>query len=334
MQFGQGSIGFISKKAAAGPPFPVNAADNGLSIDPVTGRIVLGNDQGDTVAQLLSNREIPLNGHIFQLTSPGSRFLVDPTGYYAFGDIDGDNTGLVMSLDESTPQAVFGDSIFGPMLIMDFGTPNMQLGQINGSGLLIDMNLNAGELYLYNGADQLIYAASDYFEIGDVSSTQNGLRFYINQSTEEFFLGAGSTLYFNANISTQEIRLNPGNINAPGIYLDGQNFIAYYGINDGGGVYGAFIVDQGGTAYRIADQNGRYMEIDYGVAGGMWYWGDIDTSIGNGNVFRIDNNNNNFLFENSLNNARLVVNGQGGITGNFSPVNSITVEGGIVTAVS
>jgi hypothetical protein len=334
MQFGQGSIGFISKKAATGPPFPVNAADNGTSIDPITGRIVLGNDPGDTVAQLLSNREIPLQGFQFQMTSPGSRFLINPSGYYALGDIDGDNTGLTFALDESQPQAAFYDALFGPMLLMDFGTPNMQLGQINGGGLLMDMNFNAGELYLYNGADQLIYAASDYFEIGDVAGTQNGLRFYLNQPTEEMFLGIGSTGYLTANGLTNQVRLNPGNLNAPGVYLDGQNFIAYYGINDGGGGYNAFIYDDTNHVFQIANTNGRLMEIDIGVSGGNWLWGDVDANFGNGNIMRIDNNSNFFSFENSLNNTRLVVNGFGGVTGNFSPVNSITVEGGIITAVS
>jgi hypothetical protein len=44
------------------PPFPANAAENGLSVDSITGRIVLGNDVGDVTqpAALLSNRELPL----------------------------------------------------------------------------------------------------------------------------------------------------------------------------------------------------------------------------------------------------------------------------------
>lgn len=50
----------VSFFTPAVPPFPANAADNGLSVDPVTGRIVLGNDVGDATepARLLNNREI------------------------------------------------------------------------------------------------------------------------------------------------------------------------------------------------------------------------------------------------------------------------------------
>lgn len=47
-----------------GPPFDPTSANNGLSVDPISGKIVLGNDQGDVgqPALLLSNREIPSGG--------------------------------------------------------------------------------------------------------------------------------------------------------------------------------------------------------------------------------------------------------------------------------
>lgn len=58
-------IGVISlvtsqKREQSGPPFVATAADNGLSVDGVSGRIVLGNDFGDPAqpAVLLNQREI------------------------------------------------------------------------------------------------------------------------------------------------------------------------------------------------------------------------------------------------------------------------------------
>lgn len=50
------------REQAAGPPFAVAAAYNGLSVDPVTGQIVLGQDllQVGNPAALVSNREIPM----------------------------------------------------------------------------------------------------------------------------------------------------------------------------------------------------------------------------------------------------------------------------------
>lgn len=57
---GFGNIG-LKGNTPAGPPFVATSAENGLSVDPVTGRIVLGNNVGALLAALLSNREIPLS---------------------------------------------------------------------------------------------------------------------------------------------------------------------------------------------------------------------------------------------------------------------------------
>ena len=49
------------KKEQSGAPFAAGAANNGLSVDSSTGKIVLGNDSGDGLlpAELISDREIP-----------------------------------------------------------------------------------------------------------------------------------------------------------------------------------------------------------------------------------------------------------------------------------
>lgn len=60
MGIGLVSIQTSQKKKQSGAPFASDAAENGLSVDSVTGRIVLGNDVADPLAPaiLLSNREI------------------------------------------------------------------------------------------------------------------------------------------------------------------------------------------------------------------------------------------------------------------------------------
>lgn len=73
---GQGSISFSPKQDAApapGPPFNPASADNGLSVDAVTGKIVFGNDVGSLgmPGQLLSGREVDLNNQMI-LFSTGS----------------------------------------------------------------------------------------------------------------------------------------------------------------------------------------------------------------------------------------------------------------------
>lgn len=63
MSLGQGNVIFSNLASVQGPPFSLSSADNGLSVDPVTGRIVLGNAVGGSAGRLLSAREINLNGN-------------------------------------------------------------------------------------------------------------------------------------------------------------------------------------------------------------------------------------------------------------------------------
>lgn len=67
---GFGNIGLKQNTPAAGPPFPVTSANNGVSVDPVSGAIVLGNDVAGVLATLLSNREIPMATFLLRLLFP------------------------------------------------------------------------------------------------------------------------------------------------------------------------------------------------------------------------------------------------------------------------
>lgn len=58
MGLGQGTLKTTQKRSQSGAPFASGAANNGLSVDPATGKIVLGNANGQTLADLLSNRFI------------------------------------------------------------------------------------------------------------------------------------------------------------------------------------------------------------------------------------------------------------------------------------
>lgn len=72
------------KKEPSGAPFAAGSANNGLSVDPVSGKIVLGDVAGSPgqLAKLLDNREIPVD----PITSNGVTF-VDATG-------NGDTTNI------------------------------------------------------------------------------------------------------------------------------------------------------------------------------------------------------------------------------------------------
>jgi len=67
MSVGLGNIQYTSPGKASGAPFTPSSADNGLSVDTVTGEIVLGNNVAAILATLLSNREIPMSTFQLQL---------------------------------------------------------------------------------------------------------------------------------------------------------------------------------------------------------------------------------------------------------------------------
>lgn len=86
---------------APGPPFVLTSAANGLSVDPVTGKIVLGNDAGLLTAALLSNRDLPMGAFRFDwLNGTNRQFSVNPlTGTYQLGDIDGAADGGMLFIN-------------------------------------------------------------------------------------------------------------------------------------------------------------------------------------------------------------------------------------------
>jgi hypothetical protein len=80
-------IGVISlqtsqKREQSGPPFAAGSADNGLSVDAVTGRIVLGNDVTGVAgtAALLSSREISMGAFAVLLNAIAASVLTRLSG--------------------------------------------------------------------------------------------------------------------------------------------------------------------------------------------------------------------------------------------------------------
>jgi len=110
MSLGKGNIDVNQRREPIpppGPPFLLTSADNGLSVDTVSGRIVLGQDVGapGDPAQFLSAREIPMAGFSFTMNSNLFRHLfIDPAaGDYRFGDIDGSANGLNIIIADFVP---------------------------------------------------------------------------------------------------------------------------------------------------------------------------------------------------------------------------------------
>lgn len=81
MSLGLGNINVNQHKIPAGspgPPFDPTSADQGITIDPVTGKIVLGNDTGGLLGQFTVDRFIEQNGHslFFKDTASGTQVSI------------------------------------------------------------------------------------------------------------------------------------------------------------------------------------------------------------------------------------------------------------------
>lgn len=141
--------------APPGPPFVSTSAVNGTSVDPVTGKIVMGNDIGGVSAQLLSNREIPSAGFNITLSGTGNIGVGTntPSGrIHAFSSIN--NTSTVLSengIDGTGSSAVFRCMIGGGS-ITELGT--------TGSAFAVNPNLAASGYLISNAANGIIIGAT------------------------------------------------------------------------------------------------------------------------------------------------------------------------------
>lgn len=106
MNYGAGAI-YTTKNNPSGAPFVAGSAENGVSVDPVTGKIVLGNDVGSLLAQLLSDREITMNDFLIRLlnASEGLGSLVLSSGNITGGNFD-DGVKLMVEGSTVTKRAV------------------------------------------------------------------------------------------------------------------------------------------------------------------------------------------------------------------------------------
>lgn len=97
-------------QGGGGPPFPITAADNGLSVDLLNGgKIVLGNDVGSFLAAFTKNREVPMAGFSLLLSGAGTlQFASDIIIPLVWNTIDnglGTAGNFLMTLDQSLVNA-------------------------------------------------------------------------------------------------------------------------------------------------------------------------------------------------------------------------------------
>jgi hypothetical protein len=190
MIVGQGNS-FIQPNTATPPtvfpPFPLNAADNGLSVDPVTFEIVLGQDVGapGNPAQLLSNREIPMGLFTFELADNignGVAFFDGANKAVRLGDNNNSANGLQIQIDDLV-KAIFIDSRNGGFT---------QIGNVTGGGnsvnILIDDFNTLITATLFGGQFFSLDFFNSLYKLGDIVPSLNGTLFTVDDGNNRFDL--------------------------------------------------------------------------------------------------------------------------------------------------
>jgi len=194
------------------PPFVLTAANNGLSVDPITGRIVLGQSVGaiGDPARLLNNREIPLKG--FTLTNLGN--------------------SIIEQIDDTLQLYQVTDPFFNPAIFLDFFNQDYALGDFFGGGnstyveaddanqrvdisatnrfrtlsgpagvhKFIVNNGGAGD-FIFQGTGNKKYLftdpANNLYQYGDINAKNNSTFLEMRDSLKRinFFIGAGKSVF-------------------------------------------------------------------------------------------------------------------------------------------
>lgn len=264
MGAGVASLSTAQKKQAggggSGPPFALNSADNGLSVDPVSRHIVLGNDTGGITATLLKDRVIPMAGfNVGFSDASGDIFLIR------------DDTGpMLFSFWSAGPIAVLNDS---------FGNRFLQVDQITGEYALGDADNAAGGIFLQmidnpvgpnvdavfqKGAVNryfVIDLANGLYQFGDITGSANGANLAIDDVQPSFIFRDTARQYIVAD-ANQDIYQLGNATSGNDIRINGVSGLTE--INTIGGT--GLRLDQGNGMYQIGDisvgANGSKIVID------------------------------------------------------------------------
>lgn len=197
MNAGQGSLASASRNRPApapGPPFPANSADNGCSVDPVSGRIVFGNDTGALTATLLSNREIPLAGFNIDFTDIGLRNQIFPAGFIAQDLVN----NRFASMTSEGQLRLSGDSTLQAF------TPRVELFDIAGpANNAYTIDNFTGRLRVINETlpgtptSLIIDAINTFYQLGDINGVGNGWNLFIDDASDTTQINRGAATLLN-----------------------------------------------------------------------------------------------------------------------------------------
>lgn len=169
------------------PPFAVGSAFNGLSVDPVTGKIQLGDDTFliGSPGEFVIPRFLNLNNFDLAIwnNAVDQYLLINPGGSARFGDVNGTlgASGLgVLEINFGSLQANLLSRFNGghAALFLDSLNNLSRLGDVNSAGnnsmLTLD-DINRFLLFTSTGARYLsLDASADTYSIGDMDNATGG----------------------------------------------------------------------------------------------------------------------------------------------------------------
>ena len=293
MSVGQGSVKFTGLTLPSVPPFPAGAADTGLSVDPVTGNIVLGNPlaepypgsafigAGRTI-NMEQNAAIELHGFDGLGASAGSLFmqgnalqLVNPLGSVNpglfMGIQDANNIAFQLAIASDVINGITtlggGNTIATSLIFDDSGhlritnnyPPTVPVD--NGAVLQVDGDItSADSLGLMLSTDR----ATGLYQLGDIDNGANGVRLTVDDASNAAKIGNNIADFLLLDIANMFFAI--GDINAAG---NGTRFT----------------IDDVNRVSTIRDTLGRSLDND--SLNRLYRWGDID-AVGNENRINID----------------------------------------------
>jgi len=275
---GQGSIGFNNlfvQQVPPGPPFVATSADNGLSIDPVSGRIVIGQAVGAVgdPGQLLSNREIPLKGFTFSLGEAGSQhFIVNPTArVYSLGDLSGGvGNGSQIGIDDANQAFDYQTITSGHLFNISGIVGNASLGDLdfNGTGFQFFLDYTNQAFRVITGAfpgSQLfnLNRVAGLYQVGDIDTLNNGAFLSIDDTNTNitFQMLGGRQLHMQRSLGNDFYILGDADLLNSGLQLQ--------------------MISNGAVSGRavITSLAGDMLDLDQGA--GTYTMGDVGATINN-----------------------------------------------------
>lgn len=244
----------ISTATPPGPPFVATSAENGLSVDPVNGKIVLGNDNTFVpgAGQLLSSRDIALNAFSINLFGPVGNFQISDN------QITVQNfAGPAIGMSSPAAGALLTLSSIAPAVSsIDYDTSigGERFAIVNDAGKLEMKNPISGNRFL--SLDQV----AGVFRMGDLNGFGTSSIFKIDDPNRRTSLSIAGINYLFIDVTTKSYEI--GDATGDFLLIDGVNQIANLEISGNNFLR----LNMNAGTYAIGDLdtalNGSNLEVD------------------------------------------------------------------------